>query len=408
MIAACPKCSARYRIAKERVRPEGVRLRCSRCEAVFRVRSPEPDHPPVPQPPPPQVGLTPAAQVDVGEAPPARQAPPVVAPVPLQTEHRNLAPRGFEEVEENSLDRERLVLIADPMTDQGKATAATLTAWGLRPILVHDGVEAILTIQRKMPRAVVIDAALPKMYGFQICELLKRNESLRHIQVVLVGAIHDRNRYRRNPTEIYGADSYLERPQLPDALWPMLRSFGLPLSGGPPRHDSMPLRTETAPLHREHPPVVSTPQVSSTDLSGPVASEPSSPPIPTAAPDVPAAVVGTGLDPAPPPAAPTPPPFSERGMASAAPIESAPVDASFDAEIAKAERLARIVVSDIILYNQEKFDAAVEAGDVVASMGSDLDEGRTLFAQRIDGRIRETRDFLTEELIRVAELRRSQ
>ncbi|MHC4934556.1 MAG: response regulator, partial [Planctomycetota bacterium] len=126
-------------------------------------------------------------------------------------------------------DRERLVLIADAVIDEGKATASTLASWGLQPLLVHDGVEAILTIQRTLPRAVVIDAALPKMYGFQICELLKRNESLRDIHVVLVGAIHDRNRYRRSPTELYGADAYLERQQLPDALRPILQGFGVPL-----------------------------------------------------------------------------------------------------------------------------------------------------------------------------------
>ena len=40
MIAACPKCAARYRIERERLEAGAVRLRCARCEAVFRVRPP--------------------------------------------------------------------------------------------------------------------------------------------------------------------------------------------------------------------------------------------------------------------------------------------------------------------------------------------------------------------------------
>ncbi len=40
MIAACPKCAARYRIDKEKLGEGGARLRCSRCESVFRVRPP--------------------------------------------------------------------------------------------------------------------------------------------------------------------------------------------------------------------------------------------------------------------------------------------------------------------------------------------------------------------------------
>jgi CheY-like chemotaxis protein len=253
------------------------------------------------------------------------------------------------------------VLIADPVIEEGKSTASTLAAWGMQPILVHDGVEAILTIQRTLPSTVIIDAALPKMYGFQICELLKRNESLRHINVVLVGAISDRNRYRRSPTELYGADAYLERPQLPDALWPILRGFGIPLAGGTRAREPVP-----AP----------TPEPGATFVA------PVDPVAPAEPPAVPEAV------PAPPPAP--------------------AADATLGAEIAKAERLARIVVSDIVLYNQEKFDAAVRADDVLAAMDSELEEGRSLFAQRIDARTRESRDFLTEEMLRVARMRRSQ
>jgi hypothetical protein len=75
------------------------------------------------------------------------------------------------------------------------------------------------------------------------------------------------------------------------------------------------------------------------------------------------------------------------------------------AEIAKAERLARIIVSDIVLYNQEKFDAAVRAGNVVEALDGEMEEARAHFCQRIDAGVRESRDFLVEELLRVARKR---
>ena len=53
MIATCPKCSVRYRIAKEKLKPDGVRMRCGRCEAVFRVRPPVQTPVPAPEPSPP-------------------------------------------------------------------------------------------------------------------------------------------------------------------------------------------------------------------------------------------------------------------------------------------------------------------------------------------------------------------
>jgi CheY-like chemotaxis protein len=123
------------------------------------------------------------------------------------------------------------VLIAHPEVEAGKTIADALSSWGLSPLLVHDGVEALLQIQRTLPKVVVLDAALPKMFGFQICEIMKRNDQLRVIPVVLIGAIHDQDRYRRPPPEeLYGADAYVERHQLPDALADLLVRFGL---GGP-------------------------------------------------------------------------------------------------------------------------------------------------------------------------------
>ena len=201
MIAACPKCGARYRIERGKLRAEGTRLRCSRCEAVFRVSPPQQ----------------------------AEREPRDAIPVADDRSRAACARARGAAPGEADAERERLVLVADAEVEAGKAIASALVDGGLQPVLVHDGVEAILTIQRTLPRAVVLDAGLPKMFGFQVCELMKRNESLRHIQVVLVGAIHHRDRYRRAPSEIYGADAYLERHQLRENLLETLRGFGLPV-----------------------------------------------------------------------------------------------------------------------------------------------------------------------------------
>jgi CheY-like chemotaxis protein len=280
-------------------------------------------------------------------------------------------------------DRERLVLVADPEVDRGKQTASTLVEWGLQTVLVHDGVEAILTIQRSLPRVIVIDAALPRMFGFQICEIVKRNESLRHIQVLLVGAIHNGSRYRRPPGELYGADAYIERPDVPAGLRTILEGFGLlsrstPAPSGLPQFDPQPTPAAEPQSHAPAAPVI------------PVAPEPAEPVPATPEPATPERVE---------PVAPTPPVQEvESGAAM-------PGDDALGEEVARAERLARIIVSDIIIYNQEKFEAALQAGNVVDAMEAELAEGSSLFVARIDQSLRDKRDFLAEELLRVARLR---
>jgi hypothetical protein len=71
----------------------------------------------------------------------------------------------------------------------------------------------------------------------------------------------------------------------------------------------------------------------------------------------------------------------------------------------QAERLARIIVSDIILYNQEKFDAAVLAGNVTEALAGELAEGTALFAGRVASGLGNAQDFLSEELLRIARSR---
>ena len=342
MIAACPKCGARYRIDAAKLRPEGARLRCTRCEAVFRVQAPE-----VPE--------RPNASAPSGrpaETPTTATAPP---PQDAETEKRDSA---------------RLVLIASPEQDAGKVIVGALADWNLDTILVHDGVEAILNIQRALPRAVVLDAALPKMFGFQICELMKRNECLREIKVILVGAIHDQSRYRRPPKDLYGADAYTERQELPESLRAHLENFGLLApSAGPSASRTAP--EPAAPAKRS-------------EAVAPVASRASIASAPPAA-------AGEGA----PPAAPVP-------RTPAVPAAAAAVEPAQSEAHEKAARLARIIVSDIVLYNQEAFDAAVRDGNVLEALGPQLAEGHALFAGRVDPSVADAQEFLSQELLRIA------
>ncbi|HVP28390.1 MAG TPA: zinc-ribbon domain-containing protein [Myxococcota bacterium] len=305
MIAVCPKCSARYRVDTDKLGDGEAKLRCSRCQAVFRVRAPA------------------AAPAEPAEPQVARAAaaPPPAAPAAA-------AP----------LDRARTVLVAHPDVETAKAWAGLLAGLGLQPLLAHDGVEALLGLQRNLPRAAVLQGALPRMNAAELCEIAKRNAELREIALVVVDATPP-----RSAGAPFGPDERVDGVRLETALPDALRRLGLPVAARP--------------------------------------SAPAPPVAPTPAP----------VRPTPPVAAPPPPP--------------APVDDGLGAERGKAERLARIIVSDVVLYNEQKFMKAVVAGNVRDALDADLEEGRTLFRQRIDARVRDERDYIGEELVRVARSR---
>ena len=381
MIAACPKCGARYRVDESRIGPEGAKLRCAKCQALFRVLAPPSAEAPAAPAPTPQVSM-PAAPAPT--PPPAQAQAPAPAPQDPQVTVESPSPsEPSGEMPSGSVDRDRLVVVADPSVDAGKATVAKLSSWGLQPILVHDGVEAMLTIQRMLPRVVVLDAALPKMYGFQVCEVIKRNESLRHTGVVLVGAVHNQERYRRQPVDLYGADHYIEQPDLPDGLEPLLHQMGVEL-----RSSVTPAPAPVATAPSQPKPEVSEAMPTPTPTPTPM-------PTPAAAPESvvaeePAFEFEQPEPAAPPARTPTPAPVADDGASE---------------ERANAERLARIIVSDIALYQPDKFAAAIEAGNPVEAMDSEIEEGRMLFAQRIPEAVRAERDFIVDELLRVAKER---
>jgi predicted Zn finger-like uncharacterized protein len=356
MIAGCPKCGARYRVEREKLAAGGVRLRCAKCEAVFRVRAPEAE-------------ANDRTQLQPGTPPQAFAQGPVAAPSGASSRPVVAAQPTAPPASAPPLASGDLVLIAIPEVEVAKQLAETLAARGARTIVTHDGVEAVLELQRQLPRAAVVAAHLPKMFGFQLCELVKRNASLRGTWIVLAGAIHNQERYRRPASETYGADAYLEMPDLPDGALALLQQGGVRLSEPPPAARSAPIAT---PRPTPEPPRVPQ-QVAPQPLSQPAAA-------PAAAQRAP--------EPAPTAAVPRPRPAD-----------------GLEEQRAKAERLARIIVSDIVLYNEQKFAEAIRNRNVVEALDGDLAEGRHLFQERIDARIRGERDYLADELVRVAKQR---
>jgi CheY-like chemotaxis protein len=311
---------------------------------------------------------------------------------------------------EVEFDSARLVVIADPDEARGKLTAEAVRSWGLSAILVHDGVEAMLSIQRALPAAIILDAALPKMFGFQVCEVVKRNESLRDTTVILVGAIHHQERYRRDPTELYGADVYIEDPDLPNGLNALLRDAGLDVSdlevgdaasaveSAPvaPASSTSPEPSATSPSPTG---VVADPTASSNATTPTGIGDNSSQQSP-----VPRAEVTQPAAPVPPEIAESVAPVSEV-VAAAASGPAIGEDPERTAERERAHRLARIAVSEMVLYQPEKFDQANRDGVLEQALDLEIQEARALLRQRICEEVRAESDFIIDELHRVAKAR---
>jgi predicted Zn finger-like uncharacterized protein len=171
-----------------------------------------------------------------------------------------------------------------------------------------DGVEALEMIRRHHPSLVILDVALPKLYGFEIAEMLKSDPETQDIRILLLAAIHDKTRYKRQPESLYGADDYIEAHHINDRLLPKIRALLPDLvvqSDDRRKPDHKPvdeIRSEKRALDEE-----------------------------------------------------------TRKMAS---------------------RLARIIISDIALYNEKKVEEGVRDGDLEERMAPELGEALEMMQQR--------------------------
>ncbi len=91
-----------------------------------------------------------------------------------------------------------------------------LRAKGFDVAVARDGAEALQKAEEVRPAAVVLDAMMPRVDGFEVLSRLKANAALADIPVIMLTA-------RKSENDIVsaldkGADDYLVKPFIPDEL----------------------------------------------------------------------------------------------------------------------------------------------------------------------------------------------
>lgn len=288
MTVACPKCRTKLKIPDEKVSPDGTRFRCPRCSTILLVK---------------------------------------------------------KRIKKAEKIRKGLVLFAHSDEELRSRGETLLKENGFEVITASDGIDAMVKAMRELPEVLLVDVALPKIYGFEVCKRIKERKETSEIKVVLIASIYDRSRYRRPPQSLYGADDYIEEPEFEEELIPKI----LALREG---------RKEKA-------------EEGSEELAS----------------------VKRRTEPVP----------EEKDEVS----EEAPGPTS-DQEIERARRLARTVISDIYLYNPQKVTDSIREGSFREVFQSQLSEGLKLYNLRISPEVRARGDFFNEEIEKFLQAKREE
>lgn len=287
MFISCPLCKTRFRFDEQKVRGDGIKLRCSKCSSIFRLA----------------------------------------------------ADRGAR-------GGRLTILVAHESVEFCAAIEKVLVSEPFDIISCHDGKEAVDLVLRLKPDVVLLNVALPTLYGFQVCEALRGNPETSATRIILLAAIYDKTKYKRSPQSLYGADDYIEQHHIPDALAAMIYR----------------LATETREVEAG---------------SLPVTDE-----VPTS-PD--------RLTPA----------EADRQESARQELMHQPVHAELaagEADYKAAKQLARSIVSDISLYRETELEEAIRADDVELCLGIEIKDGRAIYESRLPEFASFPRDFYGDAL----------
>jgi two-component system, cell cycle response regulator DivK len=109
-----------------------------------------------------------------------------------------------------------LVLIVDDNLDAREMYAIYLEHAGFRAAEAADGETALELARRDQPAVILMDATMPRMDGWEAARRLKADASTRAIPLIMLTA-HAFAEHRKRAADV-GADAFLAKPVLPDAL----------------------------------------------------------------------------------------------------------------------------------------------------------------------------------------------
>ncbi len=179
------------------------------------------------------------------------------------------------------------------------------------------GEPALDFVRRTHADLAIVNVYLRGKLGVEVSEEIKADKDLAKTRVILIGALFRANRFRANPTNLYGADEYIEE-QIPEKEFrQIIRKL-----------------------------------------------------------------------------------FPEVGDTAEVPVETREID--------EARRLARLILSDIIIYHAAAVEQAIRNNNFFEVLRSEIEEGRKYYDSRVPQRVRRDSEVYTETLQQFVQMKREE
>jgi response regulator RpfG family c-di-GMP phosphodiesterase len=213
--------------------------------------------------------------------------------------------------------KKRLAAIADEPRPFRSFLAEHLRRLGFEVSTFEGGEAALEFVRRTRADLAIVNVYLKGKLGVEVAEEIKNEPALQNTRVILIGALFRANRFRANPTNLYGADEYIEE-QIPEKEFRQIIRKLFPEIG----------------------------------------------------------------------------PTEERA------IEPREYD--------EARRLARLILSDIVIYHGQKVEQGIRENTFFEVLKEEIEEGRQYYDSRVPQRVRRDTEIFTETLQQFVVMKREE
>ena len=122
-----------------------------------------------------------------------------------------------------AMTKGKTILVVDDSPTVRKLISGKLEKCGHEVFCSSDGVEAMEALENIMPDLILLDITMPRMDGYQVCKLIRGNESLKDVPVVMISGkdgFFDKVRGR-----MAGTSGYITKPFGPETLMKAVESY---------------------------------------------------------------------------------------------------------------------------------------------------------------------------------------
>jgi CheY-like chemotaxis protein len=123
----------------------------------------------------------------------------------------------------DSMPKNRKILVVDDSPTVRKLISGKLEKCGHEVVCAIDGVDALEKINELKPDLVLLDITMPRMDGYQVCKLIRNNETTKDVPVVMISGkdgFFDKVRGR-----MAGTTGYITKPFGPETLMKTVETY---------------------------------------------------------------------------------------------------------------------------------------------------------------------------------------